>query len=216
MPEILRVERLSKSYGKKSVLDDVSFSLKKGEMVGIAGPSGCGKSTLVKVILGLEGKNGGKISLRGSASYVPQRDSFYPFLTVRENLEYFAALRKGRIPNNLFGLSPDQRGSELSGGQRKRLSIACSLTDAPDLLLLDEPTVGLDPVSKKEVIEFLKELRKKGTTPVIITHLMNEAEECDRVLFLAKGGVRAFGNPAALRRRYKAGNLEEVFVKIVR
>ncbi len=210
---LLKVENVAKSYGRKRVLSGVSLFVSEGEIVGILGPSGGGKSTLVKIISGLEEADSGSVSLHGRLGYVPQQDSFYPFLTVAENIGYFAALRGEALGKGFFGLDPDQQASELSGGQRKRLSIACALTGGPDLLILDEPTVGLDPVSKRDVLSFLAGL---GTACLIVTHLMNEAEElCDKVILLSGGVVSDSGSPAALRRRHKAKDLEEVFVKVV-
>ena len=224
----LEVEHLSKSFGRKQVLKEVSFGLGENEVVGLVGPSGCGKSTIVKVILGLLSADAGKITVNGKPStfetirrvvgYVAQQDSFYPYLSVQENLDYFASLYGTTSPvkPEVFGLEPTAVAGALSGGQKKRLSILCALSHRPKFLFLDEPTVGLDPISKEQILGLIKRL-KKISSVIFITHHLKEVEEvCDKVVVLGKGDVLFEGKPTELLRKTKAKNLEEAFVGLVK
>ncbi len=223
----LEVQHLSKSFGNKQVLRDVSFKLGDNQVVGLIGPSGCGKTTIVKIILGLRGADGGEMTVDGKridfekvrkkVGYVAQQDSFYSFLTVKENLDYFASLYDTTSPvkPELFGLEAVALAGSLSGGQKKRLSILCALSHRPKFLFLDEPTVGLDPVSKKQILQLIGKL-KKVSSVIFITHHLKEVEEiCDKIVVLGRGDVLFEGGPKVLMKKTKASNLEVAFVELV-
>ncbi|MFH0961124.1 MAG: ABC transporter ATP-binding protein [archaeon] len=212
---VLSATGISKSFRERKILSGVSFSAGRGELIGILGPSGGGKSTLVKILLGILKADSGKVERTGKIGYVPQADSFYPYLTVRENLEYFSALHGEKIPEKLFGLDPEKPAGELSGGQRKKLSILAGLAGGAEILLLDEPTVGLDPLSKRELLDLLRKLKKdEGKTILVVTHNLAEIEDFDKVLALFSGRSVEFISPEKLKRKHNAKTLEEVFEKI--
>jgi len=239
---VLSVDKVSKTYaGGKPVLKDVSLKIPDRKFIGLLGPSGCGKTTLVKIILGLVKADGGRIlfnskpltlkTVRDQIGYVSQKDSFYDYMTVRENYDYFKSLAAtsmrdgmdeddvaGIITPKDVGISEDAVAGTLSGGQKKRLSILCSLVKKPRLLFLDEPTVGLDPITKKEILTLIKGLVHHGrdTSVVLVTHVMNEAQElCDEVILLSHARLLAYEPPKALIRRTASSNLEEAFIRLV-
>jgi ABC-2 type transport system ATP-binding protein len=241
---VLTVEKASKAYsGGKRVLHDVSLEIPKGRFIGLLGPSGCGKTTLVKIILGLVKQDSGRILLdskpltlrrvREELGYVPQNDSFYDYMTVRENYDYFKSLAAMSPQSTRDADDDQQNGTELlspkdvglhedaiagtlSGGQRKRLSILCTLVKRPRLLFLDEPTTGLDPLTKRDLLALIKGLVDKDTSVVLVTHVMNEAQElCDDVILLSNARLLAYDSPKALIRRTGSSNLEEAFIKLV-
>lgn len=212
---VLAVAGISKRYGRKTVLDSVSFSARAGEIVGLLGPSGCGKSTLVKIILGIVGPDAGSVRLHCRPSYVPQQDSIYPALTVRENLDYFYSIAGRRIESSGLGLDQGTLAGSLSGGERKRLSILAGMAGGRELVILDEPTVGLDPLSKREVLDYLHSLKRAGSCVIVVTHHMGEAAGFDRVLLLSKGRLVEDGAPGKLAKKHKAKSMEEVFIRVV-
>ena len=229
---VLRVEGVSKAYVPgKQVLKDISFEIPYGRLVGLLGPSGCGKTTLVKIMLDLEPKDSGKIFLeehqltldvvRKHIGYVSQKDSFYDYMTVRENFAYFKSLylSPGASPHihpKDVGLPEDVVAKNLSGGQKKRLSILCALVKKPRFLFLDEPTVGLDPVTKREILRLIKRFVDQETSVVLVTHIMNEAQQlCSKVLLLSESRILAYDSPKSLIRKTRSSNLEEAFIKLV-
>lgn len=213
---VLSARGISKSFGKRKILSDLSLSINSGEIVGIIGPSGGGKSTLVRLLLGITSPDSGSVERKGKIGYVPQADSFYPYMTVKENVEYFSALYGKRPDRELFGLDPEKISGKMSGGQKKKLSILVGLSGEENLLILDEPTVGLDPISKMEILELFRALRKRGKSLLIVTHHLNEAEGFDKVSILLNGKLTIPESPKRLMKKHKEENLEGVFLKIAR
>ena len=219
--------------GARRVLHEVSCTVPPGQVTGLLGPSGSGKSTLMRAVVGVQqvrsgtvtvlGLPAGTAALRSRVGYVTQAPSVYPDLTVRENARYFAALYgRGAAAADAaladVGLSDaaGQLVQDLSGGQRGRASLACALVGQPELLVLDEPTVGLDPVLRVELWSRFHELAAAGTTLVVSSHVMDEAGRCDRLLLLREGRLLTDSTPGELRSRTGTDDLEEAFLSLVR
>jgi ABC-2 type transport system ATP-binding protein len=218
--------------GGRRVLDGVDFTVPAGSVTGLLGPSGCGKSTLMRSVVGVQVVAGGTVdvlglpagsaALRSRVGYVTQAPSVYADLTVAENLRYFAALLRapaGDVERVLadVGLA-DRAGSvvsRLSGGQRARVSLATALLGTPELLVLDEPTVGLDPVLRRDLWQLFHDLAARGTTLLVSSHVMDEAERCGRLLLMRDGVVLADDSPDALLRRTGTDDIERAFLAIV-
>jgi len=217
--------------GKRQVLFDVSCEVPAGQVTGLLGPSGGGKTTLLRSIVGVQAIRSGQVSvlglpagdpaLRARIGYVTQDPSVYGDLSVIENLRYFAALSSGagRIAEvlaavGLTGHAAD-RVDRLSGGERARVSLACALVGAPPLLVLDEPTVGLDPVLRRDLWQLFHQLAAAGTSVIVSSHVMDEAARCDRLLLLREGRLYADDTPAEILRRTGAPDLEEAFLRLV-
>jgi ABC-2 type transport system ATP-binding protein len=219
--------------GRRRVLQDLSFSVPPGQVTGLLGPSGSGKSTLMRAVVGAQqvrsgevtvlGEPAGSPGLRTRVGYVTQAPSVYADLSVRENTRYFAALY-GRGPREADAAVADvgladaahQPVGNLSGGQRGRLSLACALVGEPELLVLDEPTVGLDPVLRVELWERFAALAAVGATLLVSSHVMDEAARCDRLLLLRDGALLADTTPARLRADGRSEDLEQAFLTLVR
>jgi ABC-2 type transport system ATP-binding protein len=220
----LRVRR-----GGKLVLPGISLGIRRGIVTGLLGPSGSGKSTLIRAIVGVQivesgevevlGMPAGSKELRRRVGYVTQAPSVYVDLTVRENLHYFA--RVVDAPNErvdeaigtvALGGQTDQVVGTLSGGERSRVSLATALLGRPELLVLDEPTVGLDPVLRRDLWATFHELADAGTTLLVSSHVMDEADRCDDLILLRDGRVVATGSPDELRDRTDADDLEDAFL----
>jgi ABC-2 type transport system ATP-binding protein len=219
--------------GRRRVLPGLSFRIPRGQVTGLLGPSGSGKTTLLRALVGVQkvrsgtvhvlGGPAGSPGLRARVGYVTQAPSVYADLTVRENARYFAALHGAGAPEadaavadvGLAGAAGQLVG-DLSGGQRGRVSLACALVGRPELLVLDEPTVGLDPVLRVELWERFSALAAAGTTLVVSSHVMDEAGRCDRLLLLRDGKLIADSTPAQLRADGRSGDLEEAFLNLVR
>jgi ABC-2 type transport system ATP-binding protein len=219
--------------GRRRVLHGLGFSVPPGQVAGLLGPSGSGKSTLMRALVGVQrvrsgevtvlGEPAGSPGLRSRVGYVTQAPSVYADLTVRENARYFAALygrgaREADAALADVGLAEaaHQLVADLSGGQRGRASLACALVGEPELLVLDEPTVGLDPVLRVELWERFAALAAAGTTLVVSSHVMDEAARCDRLLLLRDGGLLADTTPARLRADGRSEDLEQAFLTLVR
>jgi ABC-2 type transport system ATP-binding protein len=218
--------------GGRRVLDGLDFTIRRGAVTGLLGPSGCGKTTLIRSIVGVQrvgagavevlGRPAGSAALRARVGYVTQAPSVYGDLTVAANLRYFAAVlgvpaERGDRALAAVGLA-DRRGDvvgRLSGGERARVSLACALLGEPELLVLDEPTVGLDPVLRRDLWGLFHELADGGTTLLVSSHVMDEAERCDRLLLMRDGRLIAEDTPDALRARTGVGDLEAAFLRIV-
>jgi ABC-2 type transport system ATP-binding protein len=213
----IRVEGLKKSYGETVALSGVSFSAARGEMFGLIGPDGAGKTTLMRILTSLVDPDEGEawvlgLSLRCEAArvreiigYMPQHFSLYPDLSVGENLRFFADLfgvpRKERIARteellefSRLGPFVKRRAGALSGGMKQKLALSCALIHTPQLLVLDEPTTGVDPVSRREFWETLERLRARGVTILVSTPYMNEAALCQQIAFIHRGRVLAAGS----------------------
>ena len=219
MAKAVEVTGVSQDYGQFKALDNVSLSIEDGETYGLLGPNGAGKSTLMTIISSLAAPTHGSIRVSGGQAAIglaPQENSFYDELTVRENLEFFGRLYsvpgkevRERAASTLAMLDlsdkANARADTLSGGMKRRLNIACALMHNPKLLILDEPSVGLDPFSRRILWNVVARLKNKGMTILITTHYMDEADSlCGRIAVLQKGRVVAEGTPAELKRRVQA------------
>jgi ABC-2 type transport system ATP-binding protein len=218
--------------GRRRVLQDLSFSVPPGQVAGLLGPSGSGKSTLMRAVVGVQRMRSGEVTvlgepagspgLRTRVGYVTQAPSVYADLSVRENARYFAALygrgaREADAAVADVGLADaaHQLVANLSGGQRGRVSLACALVGEPELLVLDEPTVGLDPVLRVELWERFAALAAAGATLLVSSHVMDEAARCDRLLLLRDGALLADTTPARLRTDGRSEDLEQAFLTLV-
>jgi len=229
----LDVAGVSRSFGKRPVLENISLSVGRGEIFGLLGPSGSGKTTLVRLVIGLDVPDRGDIRLLGERvpslsllrriGYMAQSDALYGELTGRENIAFFAALLglrgrelKRRIEEKaeLVQLSDHLHKPVrlYSGGMKRRLSLAVALVHEPELLVLDEPTVGIDPVLRKSIWEELDRLRVRGVTILVTTHVMDEAEKCDRLAMIRDGRVTAVGTPDELKAASGSSTMEDAFV----
>src|SRR5215212_8186093 len=219
--------------GGRRVLPGLSFAVPPGQVTGLLGPSGSGKTTLMRALVGVQVVRSGEVTvlglpagspaLRHRVGYVTQAPSVYADLSVRENARYFASLygmgaREADAAVADVGLADaaGQLVADLSGGQRGRVSLACALVGAPEVLVLDEPTVGLDPVLRVELWERFHALAATGTTLIVSSHVMDEAARCDRLLLLREGRLLSDSTPAELRSRTGTDDLEEAFLTLVR
>ena len=238
MKTLLHLQDLEKSFGRQMVLDHVGFDLQPGEIIGLIGPSGAGKSTMIKTMLGMEKADRGialvldhtmpNRHILGDIGYMAQSDALYEALSGQENLEFFGQL-KGLSKKDLKKDLKDEIShvaqvvdltnylnkavSGYSGGMKRRLSLAIALLGNPQLLILDEPTVGIDPSLRKKIWKELIMLRDKGIGILVTTHVMDEAELTDKVGLLLGGNIIAFDTPKKLKESYGVSSIEEVFLK---
>lgn len=228
----VEIRDLTVRRGGREVLHGISLTIPRGSITGLLGPSGCGKTTLIRSIVGTQivaagevsalGLPAGSAELRRRIGYVTQAPSIYADISVRDNVAYFAALY-GRdradieAAINTVGLHDNahQRGDELSGGQLTRASLACALVAQPDMLVLDEPTVGLDPVLRVDLWKQFRELAATGTTLVVSSHVMDEADHCDQLMLMREGNLLAQLSPDELRDRTGEQNLETAFLALI-
>lgn len=218
--------------GGRTVLDHVSFQVARGSVTGLLGPSGCGKSTLMRAIVGVQmvagghvevlGHQAGSKSLRRAVGYVTQAPSVYADLTVRENLRYFAAVLGApasdvdRVVEEVgLGSHVDVVTGRLSGGQEARVSLAAALLGTPEVLVLDEPTVGLDPVLRRDLWNLFARLAAAGSTLLVSSHVMDEASRCGRLLLMRDGRILADDTPAALLEHTGTTDVETAFLDLV-
>jgi ABC-2 type transport system ATP-binding protein len=223
----LRVER-----GGNLVLPGISLEVEEGSVTGLLGPSGSGKSTLLRAIVGVQivasgsvevlGSPAGSAALRPRVGYVTQAPSVYDDLSVEENLRFFARVLDapaGSIAEALetVGLADERTRivGTLSGGQRSRASLATALLGEPELLVLDEPTVGLDPVLRRDLWQTFRDLAGRGVTLLVSSHVMDEADHCDRLLLLREGALLADETPSELRARTGCDDLDAAFLALV-
>ncbi|MGZ8717245.1 MAG: ABC transporter ATP-binding protein [Gaiellaceae bacterium] len=228
----MRVDRLRVVRGGNVVLPELSCDVASGLVTGLLGPSGSGKSTLIRAIVGVQRVAGGSVEvlgrpagakeLRARVGYMTQAPSVYGDLTVRENLRFFA---------RVLGAAPDavdraigevdlqqEAGrvvARLSGGQSARVSLAAALLGRPDVLVLDEPTVGLDPVLRRDLWELFHELAQRGTTLLVSSHVMDEADRCDSLLLIREGRLLAQATPDELRARTGSQELDDAFLRLI-
>lgn len=231
--DCLAVVGVSKKFGKRTVLEHISLTVRRGEIFGLLGPSGSGKTTLVRLITGLDSPSAGHIRLLGEEmpkldilrriGYMAQSDALYGELSAQENLAFFSSLYGIRGPAfkrrmaavaELVKLSEHMKQPVhlFSGGMKRRLSLAVALMHEPEVLVLDEPTVGIDPVLRKSVWNELNVLRRSGVTILLTTHVMDEAEKCDRLAMIRDGRVIALGSPAQLMAESGSASMEDAFI----
>ena len=227
------IEGLRVRRGRWTVLDGLDLHIPRGQVVGLLGPSGCGKTTLMRAIVGVQRVAGGRVevfgqpagssALRHRIGYVTQAASVYDDLTVRQNLAYFRrVLGAGHddveraIAATDLGENAGQLVGTLSGGQRSRVSLAAALLGSPDLLVLDEPTVGLDPLLRVELWTLFHRLADSGTSLLISSHVMDEATRCDRLLLMREGAILADQTPEGLLRETGAEDAEGAFLALLR
>ncbi|MGZ8691129.1 MAG: ABC transporter ATP-binding protein [Gaiellaceae bacterium] len=226
------VDRLSVVRGGRVALDGVSVAVGRGVVTGLLGPSGSGKSTLMRAVVGVQrvesgevtvlGEPAGSPALRRRVAYTTQAPSVYGDLTVRENLRYFARIlgaggdRVERAIETVgLGEDADRVVNALSGGQSARASLASALLGEPQVLVLDEPTVGLDPVLRRDLWTNFRRLAAEGATLLVSSHVMDEAERCDDLLLLRDGGLLASGTVAGIRELTGTDDLDEAFLRLI-
>jgi ABC-2 type transport system ATP-binding protein len=218
--------------GGNEVLRELTFTVRPGEVTGLLGPSGCGKTTLMRAIVGVQriaagavtvfGERAGSAGLRSRIGYVTQAPSVYDDLTVEENLRFFAAVLGAtdhRVDACIRVVELHAERSKvvgkLSGGQRSRVSLAVALLDEPDLIVLDEPTVGLDPVLRRDLWQTFHRLAGEGAAVFVSSHVMDEATRCDRLMLMRDGRIIADDTPAGLLEKTGAGDIETAFLDLV-
>lgn len=235
---MIELEDISKHFGRHRAVNQVNLRVKRGSIYGLLGPNGAGKSTTIRMICGVLKPSGGRAYVDGldvykdseriksRIGYMSQKFSLYDDLTVLENLRFYASIygisgkeRDDRIQQliEMAGISgrEHQLAGHLSGGWKQRLALGCALIHKPSLLILDEPTAGVDPVARRVFWELIFKLAKQGITVLVTTHYMDEAESCDEISFVFNGSVIASGTPKALIDSKGLKNLEDVFIRFV-
>ncbi|MBW2971640.1 ABC transporter ATP-binding protein [Candidatus Woesearchaeota archaeon] len=234
---MLEVKNLVKKFGDFTALDNVSFNLKEGELVSLLGTNGCGKTTTIKIIVGFQEETSGTVKYNGKPmlqsdrsrviGWAPQEDSFFGSLTLMENMIYFGNLNdverseaKKRAEEllKLLKLYHKQKtfAKDLSGGMKRRLNMAIAMMHDPKILILDEPEAGVDPMSRVTLWEVVKDVKKKGTTILLVTHNLIETEHlADRIIIMDAGKVIFEDTPKKLKSKYKQRDIENAFKKAV-
>jgi len=234
---ILTARDIIQRFGHQEVLHSVSLGVERGEILGLLGPSGAGKTTFVNILAGVAEPTSGTVEAFGKAmpslelmrrmGYMAQSDALYTDLTASENLEFFgaiygltgAALRRAgekALETAHLAVEPRKLARDYSGGMRRRLSLATAILHEPELLILDEPTIGLDPLHRVDIWESFRRMTDAGKTLVVTTHVMDEAERCDRLAMIRDGVFIAMGTPDELRERADAETLEDAFLHFAR
>jgi ABC-2 type transport system ATP-binding protein len=233
MDSAIEVKDLVVERGKRRVLHGISCSVAPGSVTGLLGPSGSGKTTLMRAVVGVQvvksgtvtvlGQPAGSAPLRRTVGYLTQSPSVYADLTVRENVRYFATLfgygsaeAEKAIKDVGLADAAGQLVSTLSGGQRSRASLACAILGHPKLLVLDEPTVGQDPVLREDLWQQFHALAAAGTTVLVSSHVMDEANRCERLLLIREGRLIADDSPDAVRAAAGTDDLDEAFLRLIR
>jgi ABC-2 type transport system ATP-binding protein len=230
---VISIEHLRVIRGKRPAIHDLSVRIARGTITGLLGPSGSGKTTLIRCIVGTQivtagsvtvlGRPAGSRQLRPRVGYMPQDPTIYNDLRIVDNVRYFAALygmfaQAADEMIDAVGLRDHRTAlcGNLSGGQRTRVSLACALVCHPDLLVLDEPTIGLDPVLRADLWEQFDALARAGTTLIVSSHVMDEADHCGDLLLMREGHLLARTTPNRLREDTACTSLEEAFLSIIR
>jgi ABC-2 type transport system ATP-binding protein len=235
LPPAVELRDITRAFGRRPVLNGITMRVERGELFGLLGPSGSGKTTLVKLITGIDIADGGSVRMLGETmpklemlqkiGYMAQSDALYNELTAKENLQFFASLyelsgsrRTERIQAAMAVVDLldhlNKPVAAYSGGMKRRLSLAIALLHEPELLVLDEPTVGIDPVLRQSIWRELLTLREKGTTILLTTHVMDEAEKCDRIALIREGKFTAIDSPEALKAKSGTASIEEAFIAL--
>ncbi|HPK30781.1 MAG TPA: ABC transporter ATP-binding protein, partial [Bacteroidales bacterium] len=222
---VIEVNNLSKSYGKVKALESVSFSVERGELFGLIGPDGAGKTTLFRLLTTLLNSDKGGATIEGFdiskdyrkirplLGYMPGRFSLYPDLTVEENLSFFASIFGVRVKDSYDLIAPiyqqiepfrKRQASKLSGGMKQKLALSCALIHHPSVLFLDEPTTGIDAVSRSELWDMLKNLKEKGITILVSTPYMDEASLCERIALFNEGRILGIDTPKGIIKQFKS------------
>lgn len=237
MDKAIKIERLTKKFGSFVAVNNISFEVPKGCIFGLLGPNGSGKTTTIKIICGVLRATEGYVEVLGkdvskypeevrqNIGYVSQKFSLYEDLTIEENINFYGAvygLSKNEIETKkkqlvkLFkfeGREKSQVGT-LSGGMKQKLAFACATLHNPQILILDEPTAGVNPISRKEYWEMIKFFANSGVTVLVTTHYMDEAERCDIVAFMFNGILKEIDTPYNVKKKYMSDSIEDVFVKV--
>jgi ABC-2 type transport system ATP-binding protein len=227
--DAVRFESVTVERGGRAVLHYVDTSVSAGRVTGLFGPSGSGKSTLIRAIAGVQsnvhgtvtvlGERPGSMAVRRALGYMTQSPSVYEDLTVAENVRYFAAIRGSEIGDVLDRVQLSSHANQLvrnlSGGQRARVSLAVALVGRPRLLLLDEPTVGLDPLLRRDLWHLFGELAGEGSALLVSSHVLDEARHCDEVILLREGRIIAQLTPTELSARTGTDDLDDAFIRLI-
>ncbi len=233
MTDAITVTNLVVERGKSTVLNGLSCHIPAGRITGLLGPSGAGKTTLIRAVVGVQvvrsgtvtvlGLPAGSRELRARVGYVTQAPSVYPDLTVLENARYFASLAgadaaaaSAAVDQVGLNSARDQLVGTLSGGQRSRASLACAVVGDPEVLVLDEPTVGQDPVLREELWDSFRQRANGGATVLVSSHVMDEANRCDRLLLIRDGGLLADDTPGEVKRRAGSTDLDHAFLELIK
>lgn len=235
----ITVDKLTKKFDGFVAVDNISFNVKKGEIFGFLGPNGAGKSTTIRMLCGILEPTSGSGTVAGldiikesekikeKIGYMSQRFSLYEDLTVSENLDFYAGIyqspkagreKRKRRMIEMAGLTgrENELTSNLSGGWKQRLALGCATIHDPKILFLDEPTSGVDPVSRRNFWELIYSLAQEGTTILVTTHYMDEAEHCNDIALISDGKIVASGSPMELKKENNKQTLEEVFIELIK
>ncbi len=236
---VIEAENLTKTFGSFKAVDAITFNVKKGEIFGFLGANGAGKTTAMKMLTGLLSPTSGKASVAGfdvftqsesikkRIGYMSQKFSLYEDLTLYENIRFFAGIyglsnkqikQKADELINRFGLQELRNTlvGELPLGWKQKIAFSIAVIHSPDIVFLDEPTGGVDPITRRQFWEMIYETAHLGVTVFVTTHYMDEAEYCDRISMMVDGRIEALDSPEGLKQRYETDNMDEVFLKIAR
>lgn len=234
MSNIVEVKNFRMQFGEKTVISDLSFDVKKGEIFGLLGANGCGKTTTVRALLGFYTPTSGELLVDGkrfspedskvTVGYLPEERGLYRKESVIDTMVYFGEMKGIENPREWslkylerVGLADkvNEKIEKLSGGQQQKIQLGVTIMGDPKLLILDEPTKGFDPMNRRLLMEIIEELHKKGAAIILITHYMEEVEKlCDRALLLKDGVARAYGKIADIKKEFGGKSLEQIFVDI--